>query len=302
MSVGSIIGGGVRLVRHRPGTVAIWYAVYLAIAFLSVMLMRPMIVSMAAFQQQVAANAAAGVTVPPAFPTEAFGTIFLVEFVAGLLGIVAFAAVVRASVHPGSDRFAFLRFGMDELRLILLTLILIAFAFAFELGAVLVLVLAGVLLTLIAGKTVAVAAAALLGMGIVLAALYLEVRISLAPVYTVLRRKIVIGPAWRATRGRFWTLFGAYLLLGVLVLVASVAILALTNAHLLTAYASFNQPAIRAAAQEQLARQAAFEPATIVPMILGAIPFVVLGAVAIGSMATAALELGGEVAGHAGQD
>jgi hypothetical protein len=36
---------------------------------------------------------------------------------------------------------------------------------------------------------------------------------------TILEHKVVIGPAWRLTRGAFWRLFGAYVLFGILILV-----------------------------------------------------------------------------------
>ena len=51
------------------------------------------------------------------------------------------------------------------------------------------------------------------------AMIYAEVRLSLAFPLTFMRRSFVIGEAWRLTRGRFWTLFGAYFIIGLVYMV-----------------------------------------------------------------------------------
>ena len=111
-----------------------------------------------------------------------------------------------------------------------------------------------------------------------------------------MRGRIVIKDAWRATKGRFWTLFGVYLLILAAFVVAGIIILAVTNPHLAVAYASFDRPAMMAAAQEQMARQGAgLSGGMIVQMAISAVLSAVMGAVALGAVATAALEFGGPV-------
>jgi hypothetical protein len=46
------------------------------------------------------------------------------------------------------------------------------------------------------------------------AMIYIEVRLSLAFPLTFLRRSFVVGEGWRLSKGRFWTLFGAYFIIG----------------------------------------------------------------------------------------
>ena len=296
MSVGSMIGGGIRLVRTQPQVVAIWAALYLLMGVVGMIVMRPWMASMMAFQQQAAVNAAAGIKTPPVFPTDLFGQLFVIELFAGILGVIAFAAVVRATIRPVGDRFAYLRIGMDELRLVGLGILVLIAVFVAELVAILGLALIGGLIGVVAGKTVAIGIVAVLAFALIGAAIYAEVRISLAGALTVMRGRIVIKDAWRVTKGRFWTLFGAYLLMSLAFAVAGIVVLAVTNPHLMAAYASFDQQAMTTAAQEQMARQGAgLSAALIFQMAVGAVLIVVMGAVTFGAVATAALELGGPV-------
>ena len=45
------------------------------------------------------------------------------------------------------------------------------------------------------------------------------VKLSLSFPLTLLRRRFVIGEAWTLTKGRFWTLFGAYFMIFVIMFV-----------------------------------------------------------------------------------
>lgn len=294
MTVGSIIGGGIRFVRQRPQLVAIWAALYLAVAVAGMLAMRPWLATVMAVQRQMQANAAAGIRTPPVFPGDLFGQMVLIQLLAAIIVVVAFAAVVRAVARPADDRFAYLRAGMDELRLLGLGVLYLAAFFVAELVVILALVLIGLLIGAVLGKTAAIAVVALLAIAAFCGVIYAQVRISLAGAMTVIRRRIVIRDAWHATRGRFWTLFGAYLVLFVIFMVVALAVTALTSFPLLAAYASVDPQAIQAAAREQLARQSTGPSAAMIAqMAVAAIVFVALNAVAGAAVATAALDLGG---------
>lgn len=292
MSVGSIIGGGVRLVRTQPQIVAIWAALYLAAMVVGMVVMRPWMTAMMAFQQQAAADAAAGIKTPPVLPAEWFGWLFLFELAFLVLVVIAFAAVVRAVMRPSGDRFAYLRLGMDELRLIGLLFIFGIAAVVAEVVAMFVIVLVSVVAALVVGQAVATVIAVILAVVLFCGAIYVEVRLSLAGALTVIRGRIVIRDAWRVTRGRFWTLFGVYALLTIIFFVFTLVFVALTSPHLLAAYASFDPQAMAAAGQEQMARQSAgLSPDMMAQLVFGAIAGSVTGAIVCGAMATAALEL-----------
>ncbi len=294
MSVTSIIGGGVRLVRTQPKTVAIWAALYGVVMAVGMVVMRPMTATMLALQQQAAADAAAGVTSAPAIPPGWFGILFLFELLFCVLAVIAFAAVVRAVSNPTGDRFAYLRLGMDELRLIGLGVMLVIAAFIAEAIGILAVALVGVIAGTIMGQAATIVVITIAGLALLCGAIYAQVRLSLSGALTVLRGKIVIRDAWRITRGHFWTLFGVFTLLTAIFVVMTVVLIALTNPQLLAAYASLDQQATIAAAQQQIARQGAgFTLGMIVQLVMGAIVGTVAGAIGCGAIATAALQLGG---------
>jgi hypothetical protein len=292
MSVSSIIGGGIRFVRTQPRVIAIWGGLYFAVVGVCMAIFMPAAASMMEFQRQAAANAAMGIKTPPVFPAGMFAGIFLFELIFFLLMIVMFAAAVRAVVRPTGDRFAYIRVGMDELRLIGLGVIFVVAAIVAELLAILLLVLIGVILSFVVGKIAGTIVAVVLGLVLFGAAIYAQIRLSLAGAFTVMQRRIVIKDAWRATKGQFWTLLGVYFLIALTFFIATILIVAVTNPHLLSAYASLDPQAMNVAVQEQIARQTAgLSVGLIIQMVIGAVLGTVMMAVVFGAVAAAALEL-----------
>ena len=232
-TIGSILGEAFGLVRTRFAAVAAWAGLYFVATFGMGLMMRPL---MAAQAQDFARLQAGG---PPA-PFAAFGTLgpafLLVELLLLAVMLALYAAAFRAILFPARGRAFYLRLGMDELRL---------------LGLMIVLGIAGVVLWIVAALAFAALAAGLamlLGVnsgggsgafaGVILLVvllffplaggfIFLWTRISLAGPLTLLRRRIVIGEAWRLSRGHFWTLFGVYLLLGIALLVAFMVVAAI---------------------------------------------------------------------------
>jgi hypothetical protein len=296
MSVSSIIGGGIRLVRTQPRTVVIWSAIHVVFLIGFMLALMPMMGSMMALQGQMAANTAAGITTPPIFPSGFFGALFIVEILFAALMAIIFAAAVRAVARPVGDRFAYLRVGMDELRLIGLGFIFIIAAIGAEILAVIILMLIGGLFGLMLGKTAGIAVAVIFGIVLFLGAIYAQVRLSLAGALTVIKGRIVIADAWRATKGQFWTLFSAYFLMALAYFIFTIGVIAITNFAFLAAYFSLNQQAIAAAGEAQAAKFAAgVSLGWIVQMAITAIVSVAMWAVTFGAIGTAAIELGSAV-------
>jgi hypothetical protein len=294
MSVSSIISGGVRLIRTQPQVIAIWVVLYFIGLTLFTLAFRPFMGSILEAQRQAAANAAMGIKTPPMLPAVALRNLFVLELILLVLVVIAFAAVVRAVARPTRDRFAYLRIGMDELRLIGLGLLLTILFFLAEIIGILVVVLLAALSAFIIGKIGSIVIGVILGFALFLAFIYAQVRLSLTGAFTVIQGRIVIRDAWRATKGHFWTLFGAYLLMGLVFLIVGIAMIAVTSPHLLAAYASFNLQAMQAAAQEQyMAQSAGITFGYIIQMTLGAVIGIPLYVALFGSVATAAVEMGG---------
>ncbi|HWI86717.1 MAG TPA: hypothetical protein VNT42_10405, partial [Sphingomonas sp.] len=136
-----------------------------------------------------------------------------------LIFVVLWTAVFRAVIFPAESRFAYLRAGMDELRLLAVMLILMIGGY---LALLLVILAVGALVAILAaaaGSTgVAAVVGVIFGFAILCLATWVAVRFSPAGPLTIYRRKIVIGPAWRLTRGTFWRLFGAYVLVALVLM------------------------------------------------------------------------------------
>ena len=206
-NIGAIVGGGFALIRRRPGAVLCWGAVYAigtaALGYAQLRLAGP-------------AEAAGGV----AWDAASLGRGLGVQIVFGLLSVILSsilsAAVFRAVLWP-EDRsgLASLRFGMDEVRLIGLTLILYLLSLAAGLVGGLGLAFLTTLIGLLFGGSPAVASAVavLVMLGLMCLIVFLLVRLSVVYPLVLVRRRISLDAGWDLTRGHFWSLLGAYVLL-----------------------------------------------------------------------------------------
>jgi hypothetical protein len=284
LTAGSVAGGGFRLVRERPGAVALWALVYAlggALVALSMWSAAP-----------VPGAAANGDPMLAYRPMT--GWFWLVELGFFVAMMIVFTAVLRAVLRPAEGGIASLRLGMDELRMIGLALFLFVVVYLglIVIGIVLALLLGAVTLASGAGTAMVLGIAeACLLIGL---AAWVLVRVSLAYPLTLLRGRIGIGEAWRLSQGRFWTLFGGYLIVFLTALALTIAVAAVTVWPAVEEIArrGFTLQSLQAIAQLQLARQAAGVDAM---MVIGWLLNGLVGALSLalygGAMATAAREL-----------
>ena len=221
VTVGGIIGGGLRLVRDRPISTLIWGAIYMAVTAAG------MVAVLVPFMQ-IAMNAQQGAADPTAL-FRAMGVMYLFYFGLFFVLTVLVAAGVRAVLKPDEPGFAYIRLGMDELRLIGLMLLAV-------IGSIFLMIVLGVILSIVmvaigAGGGFASGASGQGGFGVFLlmlaiyaAPIFLYVRLSPALALTMIREKIVIGEAWRLTSGNFWKMFAGYLVLNVILIAVYIAI------------------------------------------------------------------------------
>lgn len=285
--IGSIVGGGFRLIGRRPLAVAAWALMYLAVTVAMFLVMRSMIT---AFQPPVTGTPFGGMT------GATLGRFALLELVALVVMVVVMTAVQRAVLQPERSAFAYMRLGMDELRMFALAVILFVVYYILMLIAMLVLALVASLIGVAAGMGAAATVGIVMLLGVLALTLVFEVRFALAFPLTLMRGKIIIGDAWRITRGRFWTLLGAFLLLTLILIAVVVAAALVSNGgYFADMIRSRFSPAGAAAAQQaMLSRQFSAVNGTvvfgwIVNAFAGTLALVLFG----GGVATAARELTG---------
>lgn len=290
MSAGSIIEGAFRLVRERPAAVAVWGLLYMVAVIAMSFVMRPMI----GFQAAGLGNDPQAAQAMLANMSTMFARLALLEFGLLLLFIVLMTAAQRAVLRPAQAGFFYLRIGMDELRMLGLALILIILFYLGLLVAVILIAIVAGIVAVAAGGGGAAVIAIIAGLLLFPVLIWLEVRLSLAFPLTLLRRRIIIGESWRLTRGRFWSLFGAYFVIFLIVFaLAMVAAMVTSGAYFAEMMRNANNPvAMQQAAQAQMARQfGAINVMTVVGWLISAMVGALTIALGGGAVATAAKEL-----------
>jgi len=294
VSAGAIAGGGFRVVRERPGAVMLWALIYQIPLVALALAMWPGEATRAALARGDA-DLAMGTSLGLGFwLAELF---FLAAFV------VLLTAAMRAALRPGEGGIGAIRLGMDELRMGGLALLQLV---GFYVGLFVVGLVLAIPLGLLGGAVAGAGGLTFLivGEGVVLTALavWILVRLSLAYPLTLMRGRIVIGEAWRLSSGRFWTLFGGYLIIFLSLFAFTFAATALTSGTYLLEIArgGFTLAALQAATRAQLVRQLAGIDAM---MVAGWALSALVGGISLGlyggAMATAARSLSADAEGMA---
>ncbi|MFA6124613.1 MAG: hypothetical protein WCS75_09720 [Sphingomonas sp.] len=286
VTVGDIIGGGFRLIRERIGAVAVWAGLYLVMNVAVVLALRPIMAGTLAAQ-------AAGVAPDPAVMMAGMSQMFGLYLLMMIGLLVLYTAALRAAVRPAESGFAYLRLGMDEVRMVLVGLVLsVGFFLLYLLLVLVVSVIGGVVA--VASRAAALPVFIVLGLVVLAVLSFFYVRFSLAFALTMQRGKIMIGESWNLTKGRFWTLFGAYFVVGLIVMVVSVVVLGITQGSYIAemAQGGFRPEAIQAAQRHQMEQQfGTITGLTILGWVLGAVLMTLWITLAAGVAGTAATGL-----------
>lgn len=220
---------GIRFVRERPRTVAVWAGVQIGISLvLGVIVVATMGPYMAQLQGmgrgQAADPAQAMAVMSHLVPMYA-----LILPLGLLINAVVYAGMARAVLRPADEGMAYLRLGADEVRQILLILLWIVVAIGGEIIGGIVLAIPTVILSILAKD-----ARALIILLAILAALaaviYFVVRLSLASALTFDRKRVDLFGSWALTKGHVWKMLGAYGLVVGLALVIAVLVAIISTA------------------------------------------------------------------------
>lgn len=226
---------GFRIAKERPVTMLCWGVASLAISIGSSLGMVTLFGGSMNEFMEVSRN-------PSPDPAQAMALmgqmgafyLFLLPVVLLIFSIFT-AAVYRTVLRPSDNAFAYLRLGADEFRLAVVMVVLTILSFVLSMLAVFLVILVA---AIVGGGLAAsmggsdASTAGMVGGVILLVVLIYAVMIffslafwtkfSLAGPMTFAEKRIRIFESWGATKGKFWSLFGCYLLAAILGFVVSI--------------------------------------------------------------------------------
>lgn len=213
---------GIRFVRERPRTVAIWagaqIVISLVIGAVVVALLGPDLVQLQSVGRQ-----------QPSDPAQAMAVFSRVLPLFALLlplslvfyGVV-YAMIARAVLRPREEGLGYIRFGGDEGRQMLLILLWVVVTIGGEIAGFLFVMIPTLILSLVAKPLGALGL--LFGVAALAAGIYCFVRLSLSSAMTFDKKRVELFGSWALTKGQFWKMFGVYLLVLGLALVIAILV------------------------------------------------------------------------------
>jgi len=277
---------GFRITRERPKVVLVWAIFSFFVSICSA-------IYLISIGQEARAVLDARVA-EQAPDLQAFGAAMAdlaPMMVMGLLvQCVMAAAVYRILLRPEDHGLAYLKVGMDELRLAALTFIYVLLA---SLMLAVVVLAAGLIAALasFAGQGAAILVAAASELFFLGLLFYVAVRLSLAPAITFAERRIAIFDSWRLTHGQFWRLTGAYFLAICGIMVIAVLVVTIFSALVAVAVGGDLQAVGKMFAPDQTSLATYFSPVMITYLLVAGWLSALYYAVVIAPAAVAYREL-----------
>lgn len=261
---------GFRIAREKPLAIVIWAVVAMAIAAITAV---ALVLTVGPDMAELTAASQAGSSDPEAVMAlmPKFLKLYAVILPLGLLGLALFTcAVYRTVLRPDDRGLGYLKLSGDELRMVLLFIILGLLGFLALMGASAVIgVLAGVLGAAAPGASAAVFVLGLIAF--VMTILWIGVRLSLAGPMTFTEGRLVVFGSWKVTRGRFWFLFGTYLLAFVMGLIVSLLGLVIYLAVASAATGGFAAASQALTQPDMSSLEAYFTPAMIIYLLFSGV-------------------------------
>jgi hypothetical protein len=283
VTIGSLMEGGFRLIKERPGAMLIWTILQLAATIGASFWMVWIFQS----TDEALMNGASVQSVQTSMTLQAL----LVTLAGLVVSTILYAAVQRAIIRPDEGGPGWLRLGMDEVRLFLLLLL---YLIIFIVGLVIVTFLLGVFMAGGGRQAAWTVAIVLLVLGFI-ACSYFGTKVSLTFPLTLKEKAFAIGEGWSLTNGRFWTLYGAYFIIFLIIVAVGLATTVVVRPEYLSAmfHYGFNSPeAQQASLQEyQDLMSGSLSARTIIGWVLTAVQGALGSALLGGAAATAVQQL-----------
>ncbi|HZZ35969.1 MAG TPA: hypothetical protein VFE03_09605 [Caulobacteraceae bacterium] len=226
IAVGEAITAGFSVIRRQPAAVLFWGAAQLAFTALIVSVLAPLYIAM--FSEAARAAASGEAPDPLAFQGAAMqmqGLSMLLNLLGAAVGAVVYCAVFRSVLHPEQSRWGYLRVGSAELY----TLVLMVAAYICVFIAALMLAIPiGIIIAILAVAKAAAAAVifAIIAIGaVIVAAIYVGLRFSLAVPMMVEDGQFHLMESWALTKGKTSQLFVIGLATVALLIAAEIGVL-----------------------------------------------------------------------------
>ena len=218
-SAGEAAFEGFRVTRQHPRAVAGWTLIWLVSLIATALTALPILGPVMGELQEAmrTAMSGGGSGLPAAIQIRVTYAMLATMPVSLVTQAIVLPALYRAMQSEGRDRFAFVRLGRDELRVLLVLLLLAIISVVLgQVGDTAVLATRGGTLSVVGG---------LIGIATTALSLFVAVRLVLAVPATFAQRRIDLKAAWKMTEGRFWPLFGMAIIAGVMACIVGLLLL-----------------------------------------------------------------------------
>jgi hypothetical protein len=209
---------GFRITRERPAAVGVWILIEIVVLAITALIMagNPAYAQMAALMSNAQADPQATIAALRVLAPSLMSTALMTTPLSVVASIILRNAVYRAVLRPSEHNLAYLRVGLDEVRVLLVTLAiaLIAMGLTF-LGTFAVALLASL-------GTAGALFGGLAMVATVVGVFYVVLRLSLAGPQTFAERRIDLRGSWALTRTVFWPMIGSYLIAAILYIIVLV--------------------------------------------------------------------------------
>jgi hypothetical protein len=209
---------GFRLAREKPRTVGVWTLLMgvmsFAVSAVAVLTVGDKLTAMAESLADKSDPQATMAAMSGMWPVFLGSLVYVVATNAILL-----AAINRLVLRPGDGASAYLRFGGDELRQAGAQIVLYAVLFFAYLVGVVATVILGGIGAAVGGAPLGVLLGVVAFIGVLAGLVFLSVRLSFVSTLAFDTRRIDLKASWTLSEGRFWPLFGTYVIAIVLAVV-----------------------------------------------------------------------------------